>query len=87
MLLPMRCFGLIFLMFERHGQRFAFWTDEARSLVQGSLQPVYRVPRQKAVSEKVPAHIEAVNDRTAEEKKIVDFIVKSQGSEEHLVVL
>ncbi|XP_051970533.1 PWWP domain-containing DNA repair factor 3A-like [Xyrauchen texanus] len=72
-------------MFKRHGQRFAFWTDEARSLVQGTLQPVYIVPRQKAISEKVPAHIEAVNVRTAEEKKLVDFIVKLQGSEEHLV--
>jgi len=86
MLLPMKCFRLI-LMFERHGQRFAFWTDEARSLLQGTLQPVYRVPRQKTISEKVPAHIEAVNVRTAEERKLVDFIVKLQGSEEHLVVL
>ncbi|XP_077067625.1 PWWP domain-containing DNA repair factor 3A-like isoform X2 [Siphateles boraxobius] len=70
---------------EGHGQRFAFWTDEARSFVQGTLQPVYRVPRQKAISEKVPAHIEAVNARTAEEKRLVDFIVTLQGSEEHLV--
>ncbi|CAM4635004.1 unnamed protein product [Leuciscus chuanchicus] len=67
-------------------KRFAFWTDEARSLVQGTLQPVYRVPRQSAISEKVPAHIEAVENRTAEEKRLVDFIVKLQGSEEHLVV-
>lgn len=83
----MQYFRLIFLMSERHGQRFAFWTDEARSLVQGTLQPVYRVPRQSAVSEKVPVHIESVDDRTTEEKRLVDFIVKLQGSEEHLVVL
>lgn len=70
---------------EGHGQRFAFWTDEARSLVQGTLQPVYRVPRQSAVSEKVPVHIESVDHRTTEEKRLVDFIVKLQGSEEHLV--
>ncbi|XP_036420845.1 uncharacterized protein LOC118804444 [Colossoma macropomum] len=31
---------------EGHGQRFAFWTDEARKLLQGTLQPVYRVARQ-----------------------------------------
>ncbi|CAM4454674.1 unnamed protein product [Leuciscus chuanchicus] len=68
-------------------RRFAFWSEEARSSVQGTLQSVYREPRQSAISEKVPAHIEAVDDRTAEEKKLVDFIVKLQGSEEHLVVL
>ncbi|XP_067285444.1 PWWP domain-containing DNA repair factor 3B [Pseudorasbora parva] len=68
-----------------HGQRFAFWTDEARSLLQGTLPPVYRVPRQSAISVKVPAHIKAADDRTAEETRLVDFIVKSQGSEEHLV--
>ncbi|XP_073672325.1 PWWP domain-containing DNA repair factor 3A-like [Paramisgurnus dabryanus] len=70
---------------EGHGQRFAFWTDEARSLVQGTLQPVYRVPRSKAVSKNVPVHIKAVSDRTTEEKRLVDFIVKLQGSEEHLL--
>ncbi|KAJ4940153.1 hypothetical protein JOQ06_026462, partial [Pogonophryne albipinna] len=31
-----------------HGQRFAFWTLEARSLLEGTLQPVFRVPRQSA---------------------------------------
>ncbi|XP_026058982.1 uncharacterized protein LOC113043684 [Carassius auratus] len=66
-------------------ERFAFWTDEARSLVQGALQPVSRVPRLSAVSEKVPVHIESVDHRTTEEKRLVDFIGELQGSEEHLV--
>ncbi|XP_051534434.1 PWWP domain-containing DNA repair factor 3B-like [Myxocyprinus asiaticus] len=64
-----------------HGQRFAFWTDEARSLLQGTLQPVFRVPRQSAITEEVPVHMQAV----IEEKKLVDFIVQSQGAEQHLV--
>ncbi len=45
-------------MFERHDQRFAFWTDEARNLHQGILQPVYRV-----LSEEI--HIQAFDDRSA----------------------
>ncbi|XP_035864276.1 uncharacterized protein LOC118496496 [Sander lucioperca] len=28
-----------------HGQRFAYWTNEARALLQGSLQPISRVPK------------------------------------------
>ncbi|KAL3977890.1 ubiquitin-conjugating enzyme E2 D [Sarotherodon galilaeus] len=35
---------------EGHGQRFAFWTEEASLLLQGTLQPVFRVP--KATSSK-----------------------------------
>ncbi|XP_016344334.1 uncharacterized protein LOC107690489 [Sinocyclocheilus anshuiensis] len=34
-----------------YGQRFAFWTDEARSLLQGTLQPIFRVPRKRAITE------------------------------------
>lgn len=70
-----------------HGQRFAFWTDEAKSLLEGTLGPVFRVPRQRAVTEKVPLHIQAVTDRTKGEKTLVDFIVHSQGAEQHVVVL
>ncbi len=68
-------------MFERYGQRFAFWTDEARSLLQGTLQPIFRVPRKRAITEEIPAHMQAVFDRTAEEK------IQSPGAEQHLVVL
>lgn len=46
----------MFLLFERHGQRFAFWSDEAQSLLHGALQPVYRLPRQSAITEEVPVH-------------------------------
>ncbi|XP_054596462.1 uncharacterized protein [Nothobranchius furzeri] len=28
-----------------HGQRFAYWTNEAKALLQGSLQPIYRIPK------------------------------------------
>ncbi|KAK0151788.1 Gypsy retrotransposon integrase-like protein 1 [Merluccius polli] len=28
-----------------HGQRFAYWTNEATALLQGSLQPIYRIPK------------------------------------------
>ncbi|KAL0962584.1 hypothetical protein UPYG_G00342080 [Umbra pygmaea] len=37
-----------------HGQRFAFWTDEARRLLQGQLDPVYRVPRWRGITEYRP---------------------------------
>ncbi len=78
---------ILLLMFEMYGQRFAFWTDEARSLLQGTLQPIFRVPRKRAITEEIPAHMQAVFDRTAEEKRLVDFIVQSPGAEQHLVVL
>ncbi|KAL0963266.1 hypothetical protein UPYG_G00351900 [Umbra pygmaea] len=68
-----------------HGQRFAFWTDEARRLLQGQLDPVYRVPRRRGLTEYRPLHMQAVTDRTAEEKRLVDFIVQSKGAEQHLV--
>ncbi|XP_073714361.1 PWWP domain-containing DNA repair factor 3B [Misgurnus anguillicaudatus] len=68
-----------------HGQRFAFWTDEARSLLQGTLQPIYRMPRKRAITEEIPVHMQAVFDRTAEEKRLVDYIVQSPGAEQHLV--
>ncbi|KAL0149466.1 hypothetical protein M9458_055254, partial [Cirrhinus mrigala] len=57
----------------------------ARNLLQGILQPVYRVPRQCAISEEIPLHIEAVDVHTTEEKRLVELIVKLQGSEQHLV--
>ncbi|KAL0985550.1 hypothetical protein UPYG_G00158490 [Umbra pygmaea] len=34
-----------------HGQRFAFWTDEDRHLLQGQLDPVYRVPRRRGITD------------------------------------
>ncbi|KAL0970147.1 hypothetical protein UPYG_G00237790 [Umbra pygmaea] len=68
-----------------HGQRFAFWTDEDRRLLQGQLDPVYRVPRRRGITEYRPLHMQAVTDRTAEEKRLVDFIVQSKGAEQHLV--
>ncbi|KTF96540.1 hypothetical protein cypCar_00024841, partial [Cyprinus carpio] len=48
-------------------------------------QPIFRVPRKCAITEKIPAHMQAVFDRTAEEKRLVDFIVHSPGAEQHLV--
>ncbi|RVE55529.1 hypothetical protein OJAV_G00235380 [Oryzias javanicus] len=34
-------------LMERHGQRFAYWTNEAKVLLQGSLQPIYRLPKSR----------------------------------------
>ncbi|XP_064191845.1 PWWP domain-containing DNA repair factor 3A-like isoform X2 [Anguilla rostrata] len=65
-----------------HGQRFAFWTDEASCLLQGILQPVYRVG--KGTTMEVPAHIA---ERTATEQALVDFIVKERGTEEQLLAI
>ncbi|CAL8240141.1 unnamed protein product [Gadus morhua 'NCC'] len=28
-----------------HGQRLGYWTNEATALLQGSLQPIYRIPK------------------------------------------
>ncbi|XP_030211826.1 uncharacterized protein LOC115543565 [Gadus morhua] len=30
-----------------HGQRFGYWTNEATALLQGSLQPIYRIPKSR----------------------------------------
>ncbi|XP_034055641.1 uncharacterized protein LOC117545594 isoform X3 [Gymnodraco acuticeps] len=38
-----------------HGQRFAFWTLEARSLLEGTLQPIFRVPRPER-EQQTPPH-------------------------------
>ncbi|CAL8388513.1 unnamed protein product [Boreogadus saida] len=35
------------LSLESHGQRFAYWTNEATALLQGSLQPIYRIPKSR----------------------------------------
>ncbi|KAL0984599.1 hypothetical protein UPYG_G00143780 [Umbra pygmaea] len=63
-----------------HGQRFAFWTDEDRRLLQGQLDPVYRVPRRRGITEYRPLHMQAVTDRTAEEKRLVDFSPRELSS-------
>ncbi|KAJ4939271.1 hypothetical protein JOQ06_028727 [Pogonophryne albipinna] len=69
-----------FLLMERfqiqgHGQRFAFWTLEARSLLEGTLQPVFRVPRQSArmdiSQEKLPEGII---------RRILGFVVLEDGN-------
>lgn len=33
------------VIFHRHGQRFAYWTSEASSLLRGELAPVFRLPK------------------------------------------
>ncbi|KAM8854009.1 uncharacterized protein ACB058_010338 [Synchiropus picturatus] len=33
---------------EGHGQRFAFWTQEAKELLHGGLEPLLRLPRRRA---------------------------------------
>ena len=74
-------------LFLSHGQRFAFWTTEAKSLVKGELPPVFRVPRQSGLTTQVPPHLQAVSGRTEAEKALVNFIVHSQGAEQHLMVV
>ena len=74
-------------LFLSHGQRFAFWTTEAKSLIKGDLPPVFRVPRQSGLTTQVPPHIQAVSGRIEAEKALVDFIVHSQGAEQHLMVV
>ncbi|KAK1874922.1 Manganese transport system membrane protein MntC, partial [Dissostichus eleginoides] len=32
---------------EGHGQRFSYLTNEARELLKGALEPVYRVPKKR----------------------------------------
>ncbi|KAL7402326.1 hypothetical protein ABVT39_013218 [Epinephelus coioides] len=68
-----------------HGQRFTFWTNEAKSLLEGALEPVFRVPRWRTITDEVPLHLQAVTDCTEGEKTLVDFIINSQGAEQHLV--
>lgn len=74
-------------LFGRHGQRFAFWTEEAKRLLQGILQPVFRVQKRKAVTQEVPMHVQVAVNRAAEEELLVDSILQSTGAEQHLVVL
>ncbi|KAF4109739.1 hypothetical protein G5714_008991 [Onychostoma macrolepis] len=65
-------------MFERHGQRFAFWTDEARNLLQGILQPVYRALSLRKSIFRL--------SMTAPQRKRDWWTFIVLGSEEHLVL-
>ncbi|XP_033997421.1 uncharacterized protein LOC117491515 [Trematomus bernacchii] len=38
---------------EGHGQRFSYWTNEARELLKGALEPVYRVPKKRKTEHEV----------------------------------
>ncbi len=79
---------ILLLMFERYGQRFAFWTDEARSLLQGTLQPIFRVPREARHHRgNYSPHSGCLWSHCKREKRLVDFIVQSSGAEQHLVAL
>ncbi|XP_034052322.1 uncharacterized protein LOC117532864 isoform X2 [Gymnodraco acuticeps] len=64
-----------------HGQRFAFWTLEARSLLEGTLQPVFRVPRQSArkdiSQEKVAIGILQLPEGII--RRILGFVVLEDG--------
>ncbi|XP_078126084.1 uncharacterized protein LOC144530394 isoform X2 [Sander vitreus] len=52
-----------------HGQRFAYWTNEARALLQGSLQPIYRVPKVRKREHELPTcvHSEILNEVVLQE--------------------
>ncbi|KAG9275225.1 hypothetical protein AMEX_G9711 [Astyanax mexicanus] len=68
---------------EGHGQRFAFWTDKASRLLQGTLQPLFRVSR--SITSDIPPHVQTMVNRTAQEKKLVDFAVQDHGVRQHLL--
>ncbi|XP_077359964.1 uncharacterized protein LOC144005567 isoform X1 [Festucalex cinctus] len=52
-----------------HGQRLAYWTNESRALLQGSLEPIFRIPKARkrghveslAVTPSVPVEFEKAN--------------------------
>lgn len=75
------------LFFASYGRRFAFWTDEAKCLLEAKTQPLYRLKRSRSTTQDVPQHVQAVQDRTRTEEALVDCIVTSKGTEQHLVVL
>ncbi|XP_048059636.1 PWWP domain-containing DNA repair factor 3B-like isoform X2 [Megalobrama amblycephala] len=66
-----------------YGRRFAFWTEEARSVLEGKTLPLFRVERR--TTSNVPAHVQAVQDRDRTDKRLVDFILTSKSAEQHLV--
>lgn len=55
-------------------------------MLNGDLQPVYRVPRGSTLTTDMPQHMEKMLERTATDQQLVDIIVKAQGTEERLVV-
>ncbi|XP_058647884.1 PWWP domain-containing DNA repair factor 4-like [Onychostoma macrolepis] len=70
---------------QSYGRRFAFWTDEAKCLLEAKTQPLYRLKRSRSTTQDVPQHVQAVQDRTRTEEALVDCIVTSKGTEQHLV--
>ncbi|KAI2661735.1 PWWP domain-containing DNA repair factor 3A [Labeo rohita] len=47
-------------------------------------QPLYRLKRSRSTTQDVPQHVQAVQDRTRTEEALVDCIVSSKGTEQHL---
>ncbi|XP_058603617.1 PWWP domain-containing DNA repair factor 4-like isoform X2 [Onychostoma macrolepis] len=66
-----------------YGRRFAFWTEEARSVLEGKTLPLFRVERR--TTSNLPTHVQAVQERDRNEKKLVDLILTSKSAEQHLV--
>uniref|UniRef100_A0AAV2JQR2 PWWP domain-containing protein n=1 Tax=Knipowitschia caucasica TaxID=637954 RepID=A0AAV2JQR2_KNICA len=56
---------------------------EASHLIEGKLTPLFRIKRTTTAT--LPAHLQAVNNRTQEEKRLVDCIVTSKETERHLM--
>lgn len=74
-----------FVLLESYVRRFAFWTEEARSVLEGKTLPLFRVERR--TTSNLPAHVQAVQDRDRNEKRLVDLILTSKSAEQHLVVM
>ncbi|XP_077081869.1 uncharacterized protein LOC143735597 [Siphateles boraxobius] len=47
---------------EGHGQRFAFWTKEASQLLQGNLEPVFRVSKSTTTKLSLSKRVEVEED-------------------------
>ncbi|XP_073804049.1 PWWP domain-containing DNA repair factor 4-like [Danio rerio] len=66
-----------------YGHRFAFWTEAARSVLDGKILLLFRVKRK--TTSNLPAHVQAVQDRERNDKRLVDLIITSKSAEKHLV--
>lgn len=65
-------------------KRFAHWTEEAKSLCEGKLLPLYRAF--SCVTNDLPQHVVAPSALRSSNQALVDYIVATKATDSHIQV-
>ncbi|XP_073714722.1 uncharacterized protein [Misgurnus anguillicaudatus] len=73
---------------EGHGRKFAHWTDMAKAVVMGKLQPVFRIPRKRKLEQIMQEH--AYTKKAEKHHKLEtrpeSFVILSDGDAAYLTL-